>query len=245
MKKYTFTFLGFSLLALLSGCNTNPTESPNAQTKKDLDLEFSKAAAEVATMSSELTATTDTNTATDNSSTDSTTSVSSDSTSSSKLTTASETSKNPESSQTNSANTNIDNHDSASASNKSEFETNAKKYPADSVATFEGAKFKGMKYLYSGKVLTKVTANSINNLFETSYLVENDRSYRMLVTPPYEVEIPDGVTLEIEGTLNGNSYDLESINLSGINKKAGLINGSNLIINGKTLGIDYFSPSDL
>ncbi|HAP4706273.1 hypothetical protein IGK80_002182 [Enterococcus sp. DIV0609] len=164
---------------------------------------------------------------------------------SNELSVTSETANNTEPLQTNSSNSNIDNSAYSSTSNENEFEANAKKYPADSVATFEGAKFSGMKYLYSGKVLTKVTANSVSNLILTSYLVENDRGYRMLVTPPYEVEIPDGVTLEVKGTLNGNVYDLESASLSGINKKAGLINGSTIIINGKTLGIDYFSPSDL
>lgn len=172
---------------------------------------------------------------------------------SNELITTSETSISSDSLQSNSSN-NISeiqessfdlNNQTETSATENEFEINAKNFPADSVATFEGAKFSGMKYLYSGKVLAKVTANSVSNLISTSYLVENDRGYRMLVTPPYEVEIPDGVTLEVKGTLNGNVYDLESASLSGINKKAGLINGSTIIINGKTLGIDYFSPNDL
>ncbi|EKI7427817.1 hypothetical protein PF972_001035 [Enterococcus faecalis] len=235
MKKYLYTFLGISLLSIsIVGCNA-PSEKSKAQSSKEIDLEFSKAQADVAALSSELTATSETTTIT-------TTTVSSSTIESS-----------TESQQPNSTNSSSVIQETSSTSVKetlpskkeTDFEINAKKYPADSVATFKGDKFKGMKYSMTGKVLTKANADSVGGLIESSYIVENDRGYRMLVTPPYEVEIPDGVTLEVEGVLNGKEYDLESLGLSNLNKNAGLINATTLIINGKTLGIDYFSPSDL
>lgn len=122
---------------------------------------------------------------------------------------------------------------------------NAEKFPADSVATFKGSRFKGMDYFIKGIVKDKVTAQSVANLSEESYLLQNDRGYIMIVTPPYPVDIPNGCELEVEGHLNGTEYVLKSTGIDSINKNAALINANKILINGKELGIQYFSPEDL
>ncbi|MGL9929340.1 lipoprotein [Enterococcus faecalis] len=177
MKKYTFTFLGISLLALLSGCNTTSTESSNAQSKKDLNLEFSKAAAEVATMSSELIATTDTTTALDNFSTDSTTTISSDSTSSSSsndIQEASSTIKEKESISTNPEK----DYSSSTDDNQKKKITSITETQKETLIAFtkQDCEDRGYKLKYRGKDTWNVAVNYINN--KNRWIVTcNDANY--------------------------------------------------------------------
>lgn len=143
------------------------------------------------------------------------------------------------------ANTSASSSESIQSEINAEALKNSQVYPADSVASFQGNKFKGMPYYFKGKMIEETASNSVSNLIEKSYIAENEQGYRMLITPPYEVTIPNGVEIEVEGNLNGSAYNLKEVGLQGINNEAGLINANKLIINGKTLGIDYFSPEDL
>ncbi|MDT2815994.1 hypothetical protein P7H75_14130 [Vagococcus carniphilus] len=123
---------------------------------------------------------------------------------------------------------------------------NAIKFPADSVAKFSGSQFIGMDYYFEGKVVDTIVANSVgNDIFENSFLVENSNGYRMIVTPAYEVEVPNESNLKVYGHLNGNGYNIAEIDKSGINKEAGLINGYQIFINEKEIGIEYFGLDDI
>lgn len=123
---------------------------------------------------------------------------------------------------------------------------NASKYPGDSVAKFSGKKFIGMDYYFEGKVIETTSANNIGrDVVSDSYLVENTNGYRMLVTPYYDVEIPNETDIKAFGHLNGNGYGLKESDKSGINDEAGLINAYKIFVNDKELGIEYFGPEDL
>lgn len=103
-------------------------------------------------------------------------------------------------------------------------EENAKQYPADSVATFKGSKFKGMDYVYEGEIVKYTEAEAIGSQIERSYLVKNEKDYVMIVTPYLFDELPIGTKIKVYGHLNGNEYDLTTDNLESINDKLGLIN---------------------
>lgn len=103
-------------------------------------------------------------------------------------------------------------------------EQNAKQFPADSVATFKGNKFKGMDYVYEGEIVKYTEAEAIGSQIEPSYLVKNENDYVMIVTPYIFDELPLGAKIKVYGHLNGYEYELTTDNLESINNKFGLIN---------------------
>lgn len=103
-------------------------------------------------------------------------------------------------------------------------EQNAKQFPADSVATFKGNKFKGMDYVYEGEIVKYTETEAIGSQIEPSYLVKNENDYVMIVTPYIFDELPLGTKIKVYGHLNGYEYELTTDNLESINNKFGLIN---------------------
>jgi len=110
-------------------------------------------------------------------------------------------------------------------------EENAKKYPADSVASFEGEKFKGMDYYYKGTIIDIVDIE--NNVGDTtSWLVKSERGYLMPIQF-YEFEADIGDEVEVWGTLSGNMFSIEDTGYEAIIDKVGSIHAMLVTINGE------------
>lgn len=118
----------------------------------------------------------------------------------------------------------IDTEESKVDTREIKAEQNAKQFPADSIASFKGNKFKGMNYFYEGEIVKYTEAEAIGNQIEPSYLVKNENDYVMIVTPYIFDELPLGTKIKVYGHLNGYEYELTTNNLESINNKFGLIN---------------------
>lgn len=114
---------------------------------------------------------------------------------------------------------------------KYEAESNTKQYPADSVASFEGNRFKGMKYYYEGTIIDIINIeNSVGDI--DSWLVKNDRGYLMPVQFEYfKGNIGDKV--KIWGTLSGYMYSLEDIEHESIINEVGSMHAMMVEVNGE------------